>query len=483
MRFSPGDITADVLPGAWDAVAWEAAALWHEWPADDDTDLSDFDFSDSDSDSDSDLTESTPAEGDLSWRDADTAPAIDELVATATRARSAIADQYRLVADILHDAEADPAPWAGPDPTSFPGWIDRRGRSASAVRRDRREMAVRSAAADIAVRLHLSEAAVHATARTAGVLRERCPRVWMLFQSGLVTEANARACADAASTLPDTARDAWTAFDAQAAEPCQTLTSGAFRARARVLCEKLHPQSIDERHAQAHARRTVWRQDLPDGMATLGVHMSATTAHEAFRRIDAMARHLRAHDDERRTLAQLRADVAADLLVHGLGTEDSAQAATVRPIVAITIPALTLLGHGDQPATLEGYGPIPLREARRLAGTATSWIRVLTRPVTGTVLDVDRTVYRVPKAMRRWLTVHMPTCTFPGCGRPARDCDIDHDVDWQFGGTTSTANTSPKCRHHHRVKHETRWACDNVGDGVQWTSPTGWKSTNDPPPF
>lgn len=42
----------------------------------------------------------------------------------------------------------------------------------------------------------------------------------------------------------------------------------------------------------------------------------------------------------------------------------------IRPRVLVTVPALTLLGVSDEPATLEGYGPIDHDTAMRLAATA-----------------------------------------------------------------------------------------------------------------
>lgn len=152
--------------------------------------------------------------------------------------------------------------------------------------------------------------------------------------------------------------------------------------------------------------------------------------------------------------------------------------------VVVTIPALTLLGHSSEPATLEGYGPIDLDTARRLAGTATSWIRLLTHPVTGAPLILDRKTYRVPVALRRWLGVTSPTCVFPGCGRAARECDIDHRTAWADGGTTDDDNLDPKCRHHHRLRHESRWDIDHgAGGDSAWTSPLGGRYGTDPPPF
>ncbi|WP_279365454.1 HNH endonuclease signature motif containing protein [Microbacterium testaceum] len=152
--------------------------------------------------------------------------------------------------------------------------------------------------------------------------------------------------------------------------------------------------------------------------------------------------------------------------------------------VIVTVPALTLLGHDAEPATLEGYGPIDLDTARRLAGTARSWIRLLTHPVTGAPLVLDRRTYRVPVALRRWLGITSPICVFPGCARAARDCDIDHLTAWADGGTTDDDNLDPECRHHHRVRHESRWDIDDHPDGdTAWISPLGGTYNTDPPPF
>lgn len=156
-----------------------------------------------------------------------------------------------------------------------------------------------------------------------------------------------------------------------------------------------------------------------------------------------------------------------------------------RASVVITVPALTLLGAGDEPARLDGYGPIDLDTARRLAGEATSWVRILTHPLTGVPLALDRSTYRVPTALRRWLGVTSPTCVFPGCGRPARECDLDHLAAWSAGGVTDDDNLAPECRHHHRIRHETRWNPSrdpDTGD-LRWTSPLGAQIAEDPPPF
>ncbi|MFH8251911.1 DUF222 domain-containing protein [Microbacterium sp. B2969] len=405
-----------------------------------------------------------------------------ELEAFARQRRLAVAQEYRLIGEILREAELEPDFWTGPDPTLDPLWVDHRGRTVSAIRKERRDFAARAAAADVALRLRMSEATVRTRASHAEAMRERTPRLWSLFLAGRVSEQNAVTAASLAATLPADACEAWATFDARVVEVVEVLTPAKFRVAARAAREREHPESIEERHRRAADDRGVWSAAELDGMGSLGASMPAAKARAAWSRIDAIARRLAAAKGEERTLAQLRADVFADLLISGV-TE--AAGPNIRAIVAITVPVLTLLGASDEPAMLEGYGPIDIETAKQLAGSATSWIRVLTDPVTGTVLDVDRRTHRVPADLQRWIQVTQATCVFPGCSRPARECDLDHRLDWQYGGTTSSDNLDPACEHHHMIKHGTRWEsyrCPATGV-TWWVSPTGMRSASDPAPF
>ena len=133
-------------------------------------------------------------------------------------------------------------------------------------------------------------------------------------------------------------------------------------------------------------------------------------------------------------------------------------------------------------AELAGYGPIPVSVAERIAAGAGSWSRVLTHPVTGTVLDHDRTTYAVPADLKRRLRARDGTCRFPGCRRRAERCDLDHTVAWVEGGPTAADNLAHLCRHHHVLKHRDgplgRWRVRHrrreSPEGVlEWTSPAG----------
>ena len=147
----------------------------------------------------------------------------------------------------------------------------------------------------------------------------------------------------------------------------------------------------------------------------------------------------------------------------------------------VTVPVMTLLGHSAEPAELEGYGPIDGATARKLAAGAPSFHRILTHPETGAVLSVGRDSYSVPKDLRRWLTIRDETCRFPGCGRSARRCEVDHSLDWQYNGTTVHDNLAHLCARHHHLKHQTGWSyTQHAGGRLEWVSPTGHRYATEP---
>jgi hypothetical protein len=141
--------------------------------------------------------------------------------------------------------------------------------------------------------------------------------------------------------------------------------------------------------------------------------------------------------------------------------------------VLVTVPVFALLGMTDEPATLDGYGPIPASMARRLvADGATSFFRVLTDPRDGAPLEIGRTSYRLTKPMRHWLRLRDARCTFPGCNNHSLDNDADHILAWADGGGTGVANLGQPCPKHHRLKHATAW----TPIGATKDNPPGWTS-------
>ncbi len=153
----------------------------------------------------------------------------------------------------------------------------------------------------------------------------------------------------------------------------------------------------------------------------------------------------------------------------------------IRPHVYVSVPVLTLLGHGTEPAILEGYGPIDAETARELTARAPSLTRILTHPETGAILSVGRSSYVVPADLRTWLRIRDHTCRFPGCNQRATSCDVDHSIDWHTNGLAAHDNLAHLCRGHHTLKHHGGWTVKHAGDGtLDWTSPAGRRHLTHP---
>jgi hypothetical protein len=443
--------------------------------------------------------------------------ALERLTASLAASRAVAIDELRRL--ILTAAEQD-APGARSG-----GW-------------DTAVTARRVAATELAAALRVSESAAQSLLDESAALTTTLPGTHAALREGALSYAHTVALVDEARNLPTSSHGE---FETTLLPEASTRTAAGLRQRARVVRERLHPDSIEERCREARERRDVRLEPARDGMAWLTAYLPAEDAIAAYRRVSEIARGLGTTGDaeqhDERTLAQRRADVMTDLLHDGI-MSGSGAGRGVRAQVLVTVPALTLLeregsctrGHGSDsdtapalqtstgadiapgqgtsvgtgtspgtstgtgtgtstaaantlvpPATLEGYGPISADVARRLAAHAPSFTRLLTHPETGAVLSVGRDRYAVPRDLRLWLRVRDETCRFPGCGRSAASADVDHTVDWQHAGATRHDNLAHLCEAHHRLKHQTAWLVHQAGGGVlEWTAPSGRHYRTDP---
>ena len=151
-----------------------------------------------------------------------------------------------------------------------------------------------------------------------------------------------------------------------------------------------------------------------------------------------------------------------------------------KPLIQVVIPYSTLIGADDQPAELVGVGPIPASLARETAADGI-WRRLITDPLSGTLLDHGRTTYHPPAGLADHVKARDVHCRFAGCRRQAADAELDHVTAWSDGGTTSEPNLAAYCTHHHRLKHHAGWRVDAHPDGrLTWTTPTGHRHTTAP---
>jgi hypothetical protein len=201
----------------------------------------------------------------------------------------------------------------------------------------------------------------------------------------------------------------------------------------------------------------------------------------------------------------------------GPGPEPGYGLPPVAAMINLTVPLTTLLHLSSNPGEATGYGPLAPATAQALAGAAAShpatrWQLTVTSPgghalATGTARrprgdpltaegwtvtlspillgDCDHHQqepgYRPSPALARLIRARTTTCSFPGCRRPARRCDLDHTIAYQDGGPTCPCNLSPLCRRHHRLKQAEGWTLTQPTPGVlAWLTPAGRRYTTLP---
>ena len=354
---------------------------------------------------------------------------------------------------------------------------------------ERQALSRRSTCAALAMATRIPERTIQRATNDAERLVNEAPAVLASLEAGRISARHAQAITDQLCDVPTTGR---AVFLEQVLREAERMTAAGLKNRARVLRERLHPESITARAVRSEADRRVEFEPAADGMAWVHLFTTAPIAQGIIERVEAAAAESRNAGDTR-TCAQLQADALAALALTGVTPGDVMSSPVlphpievqehIKPTVQITVPALSMAGVSDAPATLDGYGPIDPETAARIAVNAPSFTRILVQPETGAVLSVGRNQYRVPADLQRAVRLRDGTCRAPGCGRRARACDLDHSVAWQDGGATDVGNLACLCRHHHRMKHLPGWNLDHgPGGALEWTTPDGKRHRTEPDP-
>ncbi|WP_202563665.1 HNH endonuclease signature motif containing protein [Agreia sp. COWG] len=304
---------------------------------------------------------------------------------------------------------------------------------------------------------------------TSVALVSSLPLTFHALSTGHISWEHAEVIAKHAEGLEGDALDT---YDARLAVLAAEVNPKQLEKKARHEVELAQPSTAADRAEKAAGTRRISIDPAADGMASLTLLAPAPEIHAIADRAVRLAAGLKAAGDPR-SMGHLKVDVLTDLLLNG---ETSIPGATrgIRGRVHVMVPAMTILGVGEEAAILRGYGPIDPATAAQLTADATSWRRILTDPITGRILTTDPRDYRLTAAMVDHARLVHPECIFPGCTVPAEQADMDHTEDHAYGGGTIPENLAPLSAEHHRVKHHTRWEfIQNGDDTLTATSPAG----------
>jgi hypothetical protein len=330
--------------------------------------------------------------------------------------------------------------------------------------------------AELAAALRISQGLAASRLRYARALRERLPKVAQVFQAGDIDFRMFQTLVYRSDLITDP--DVLAAVDAQLAVRVVRWPS-LTRGRLAGLVDKIVAQADADavrRRRERHGDREIWIGDGGDGVSEIHGSLFTPDAHALEKRLDALAGTVCEHDP--RSREQRRADGlgalagGADRLGCRCGRADCA--AGTRPaatpvVIHVIAEHASIDGSGSAPGS--EVGADGLLTAELIAELATSAKLVpLIHPA-----DAPPEPGYVPSAaLADFVRCRDLTCRWPGCDRPAANCDLDHTIPHADGGPTHASNLKCYCRTHHLVKTFWGWRDQQLPDGTLiLTSPAG----------
>ena len=335
-----------------------------------------------------------------------------------------------------------------------------------------------------------------------------------MLAAGLIDSRRAAIIADHTALLSD--EHAVAVQDAVlAAAP--RMTTGQLAAACRHAVAACDPEAAIRRRKEAEkdARVETWAEAA--GTAALaGRDLAPASVIAADKTLDADARWLKAHGrpgghDQLRADAMIARLTGQPLqallpLAAGSGSAPARGVPAAGGSVNLTMPAAAWLGHCDAPGEVPGTGPADAGTCRDLAaalaaspatrwcvtavdrqgravahgcardgpgppasGDPAAWLATvkITPIETGTCQHRRESAgYQPSNLLRHLIKTRSRRCGFPGCRRPAVQCDDDHTIPYHQGGKTCECNLHPLCRRHHQTKQAPGWRLDQPEPGT-----------------
>jgi len=247
--------------------------------------------------------------------------------------------------------------------------------------------------------------------------------------------------------------DAFAEFEPALTDVCESSTVDdtiAVLARWRDALDA-HRQTDDDLKKKIIERRRlklspVGDQGVINGACDLGDFAIIKEAIE----IELQRGHV---EGDERTPAQQRLDALVAICKRVLDRRDPA--GSNRPHIIIGTDPQTVAGLAVGRTQTSTGITLPMSTIQRLACDA-----FLCRVILDTDsqnIDLGRAVRTFTFEQRKAMFIRDGGCTFPGCSRPAADCEAHHFPPWEQGGLTNMRDGTLACWAHHRLVHELGW--------------------------
>ncbi|MFL6105900.1 MAG: HNH endonuclease [Marmoricola sp.] len=315
----------------------------------------------------------------------------------------------------------------------------------------------------------------------ARFLASDLPHTRAAFDAGRISEWRATLIARETSCLEAENRAAVDELVASDAEALSRQGDREIVVTCRREAARLDAAAIAARRRRAESERRVSIRPAPDSMVYLTALLPVAQGVGVYAALKAAAET---------AVGTGRAisvgNAMADELVRRASCREQAEAQPVA--VRLTMSSGALLAHADDPAFLEGFGPIPAEAGRALIADnldagAKVWLkRLFVRPETGELIAMDSRNRFFPRGLAEFIGLRDRWCRNVYCGAPIRQ--TDHVRPFADGGATSAENGQGLCADCNLSKQAAGFTSTPVPGSthtVEMVTPTGHAYRTGPP--
>ncbi|WP_151083160.1 DUF222 domain-containing protein [Nocardioides cynanchi] len=318
----------------------------------------------------------------------------------------------------------------------------------------------------------------------ARILPSELPATWRAWRTGRITGWKATLVARETACLSREDRGHVDAVVCDDLDRLEAMGERELVAAVQTEACRLDPASVVLRRRRAEADRHVSLRPAPDTMTWLTALLPVTAGVAAYAALTRAADSARA-DGDPRSKGQVMADALVARVVGATGDLPGSPAVTL----GLVMTDHDLFGGTDEPAHLEGFGPVPAELAREVVVGALTrheqvWVRRLyCHPRTGELVTADTRSRLFRGSMARFIRLRDRSCRTPWCEAPVRHSD--HPVESVADGPTSLLNGQGLCEACNYAKQAPGWHARPSpgvsGHEVETTFPTGHRYRSRPP--
>ena len=179
-------------------------------------------------------------------------------------------------------------------------------------------------------------------------------------------------------------------------------------------------------------------------------------------------------DGDDRTASQRRHDAVEDLARGFLEGSEAPEVGGEKPHINVLVDINALQGTPGGTHETETGQVLDVETIRQLSCDGS--VSRIVWDGKSEILDVGRRTRVIPAALHRAVIVRDRHCTWKGCTRSPRWCDVHHIISWADGGETAITNLCLLCRYHHTLIHRHEGDITEVLD-LRIPEPAGLRPT------